>query len=123
MNNRFTFPALAVATLLGCLAASQPALARAAAPDSDQVSIRVSYADLNLDSRAGAEALLRRVGQAAESVCGSRPSDHLDDLMIYRACVRSVADRAVANLGHPLVSALNVGERIETHAVVEASNR
>ncbi len=123
MNNHFTFPALAVAALLGCVAAGQPALARAAAPDSDQVSIKVSYADLNLDSRAGAEALLRRVGQAAESVCGSRPSDHLDDLMIYRACVRGVADRAVANLGHPLVSALNAGGPVESHVVVEAANR
>ncbi len=122
MSNRFNFPALAVAALLGCVAAGQPALARAASPDSDQVSIKVSYADLNLDSRAGAEALLRCVDQAAESICGPRPAGHLDELMIYRACVRGVADRAVANLGHPLVSALNAGKPVANHVVVEALN-
>ena len=123
MNNRFTFPALAVAALLGCMTAGQPALARAAAADSDQVSIKVTYADLNLDSRAGAEALLRRVGQAAESVCGPAPSDHLDNALIYRACVNDVANSAVANLGHPLVSALNAGAKGEAKVIIEASNR
>jgi UrcA family protein len=48
---------------------------RAAATNFDPVQVRVSYADLNLDSSAGAATLYGRIKAAAEYACGARPGN------------------------------------------------
>jgi UrcA family protein len=47
------------------------AMTPAQAQLSEQRSVRVSFADLNLKSDAGREHLARRISNAADQVCGS----------------------------------------------------
>ena len=67
---------------------------------------RVSYADLDVSSDAGADALLRRVRRAAEHVCGYRSAQRfLRERAEARACVIDSTNRAVVAVGHPVVTA------------------
>ena len=76
-------------------------------------SLDVTYSDLNLGSRAGAEALLRRIKAAASQVCGGglRGSTMRDvrENRTYRVCVRTAIDGAVRQVNAPLVTALHLG--------------
>ena len=60
--------ALVTTLLIGCLAATAQATTPATTENLRQ-SV-VSYADLNLESEAGAKTLLRRIKFAARRVCG-----------------------------------------------------
>jgi UrcA family protein len=111
MSIRYIVPALATLTSIAAIATSHPAIARSAGSDFDAMSLRVSYADLNLDSAAGAETMLRRVHNAALSICGDEPSAPLERVMVYRSCVRATVNRAVATLGNPRVAEMNGGVR------------
>jgi UrcA family protein len=82
------------------------ASAPAAAETRERFATRVSYADLNLGSRAGADAMLNRIEWAAREGCEARSGRmSLGDLAFQRACVRGSMDRAVTYLGNPLVTA------------------
>jgi UrcA family protein len=64
-------------------------------------------ADLDLQSTAGASALLGRIQAAAKEFCGPRP--HVLELQAnekYAFCVRDAMDGAVAAVDEPLVSDL-----------------
>jgi UrcA family protein len=68
-------------------------------PATDQVSIRVKYADLNLSGPAGIEALHQRVRAAARSVCGDEPSaSDLSRYTLYRKCVVKAQGSAAGQL-------------------------
>lgn len=83
------------------MAAATPQLA-AAAPAVSHKAIRVS--DLDLETDAGARAMLRRIRQAAFDVCGS-PSGHSGaDLDAIDRCQRDAVTRAVARLDRRLVT-------------------
>jgi UrcA family protein len=53
----------------------------------------VAYADLNLDTVAGAKVLYKRIEKAAEAVCGDVGSRQLEQAAAAKACV----DHAVAS--------------------------
>jgi UrcA family protein len=65
-------------------------------------SQKVSYGDLNLDSAAGARALLARIHSAAQNVCGG-PDPALGNN--YSACLKSAESNAVSQVGSPLLTA------------------
>ena len=68
---------------------------------------QVSYADLNLSNRAGAEAMLNRIEAAAQQVCGGKPHNgEMQDMTRYRACVSAAEKKAVADLNAPMVTQL-----------------
>jgi UrcA family protein len=72
-------------------------------------SMTVALSDLDLNGPAGAAAALRRIHQAADQACGGAPNmAELDRARLYRACVGESVDRAVAAVGSPTLSALNV---------------
>jgi UrcA family protein len=99
MMHRPLLLALASAIALG-FAAAAPA---SAAPRADHLN----YAALDLDDRAGAEALLRRIEQSAEDMCGDRMGPMpLAQRTAIRQCVRQKSERAVADVGHAGVTAL-----------------
>jgi UrcA family protein len=76
----------------------------AAAPAS---AANLSYAELNLDNRAGAEALLQRIETTAEDICGERAGPMpLAQRAAIRRCVQEKSERAVARVGHAGVAAL-----------------
>ena len=89
------------------LCAAVPAFAQqASAPSTTQLNSRVvPYGDLNLDSRAGADTMLRRINNASRFVCGDRTGPRtMQENGTVQACTGETMDNAVADLGHPNVS-------------------
>ena len=75
------------------------------------MSVNVSVADLNLSSPAGAKIVLRRIHNAAETICGDQPDIRLTArFALYQSCVKATVDRTVASLDSPLVTAQNGGQ-------------
>lgn len=62
---------------------------------------RVKYADLNLDSSAGVEALYGRIHAAARHVC-DQPAEAVANV---KACMRKAESEAIGKVNVPLLSA------------------
>lgn len=79
-----------------------PTAVIAAAPSPfDENSITVSYADLDVDSAAGARTLYTRLRSAAEQVCDVGSHLKLGSLAataVAKDCYRESLDRAVAEI-------------------------
>lgn len=60
--------------------------ANAATGFGDTVSTRVSYADLNLDTPEGLDALKARIDFAAQRVCGTRSAQSLIEQRASEQC-------------------------------------
>jgi UrcA family protein len=98
--------AAAAATLLTAvwMVAAQPAHAAASGP----ATARISYADLNLNSEAGARTLYQRLKRAAERVC-----DGVDRRGIGpRECYETALADAVNDVGAPRLQALHRGSGV-----------
>lgn len=66
----------------------------------------VTFGDLNLNNTAGADELLRRIDSAAGNVCGDRSGRRpLDEHRFAEGCKDVAEERAVYDVGHPLVIA------------------
>jgi UrcA family protein len=100
------------ATLAALAALSFAATAHAGgSSDPTVTSVSVSVADLNLSSPAGAQVVLRRIHNAAETICGDKPDIRLiQRSALYQSCVKTAVDRTVASLDSPVVTALNDGQ-------------
>ncbi len=70
-----------------------------------EASVRISYADLNLANPAGAEAMLGRIDAAAQAVCDPGDTRQIVLHRLAQVCEHDAVERAVANLGQPLVVA------------------
>jgi UrcA family protein len=70
--------------LCALLATSFPALA------DDTVSVRVNYADLGVQSSAGAATLRARINSAVDQICGSRQTLDLGRLVAVDRCRAAV---------------------------------
>jgi UrcA family protein len=100
--NFATVAAVAALALLGSNAARAGDAGSEVAPPAP--ALKVNFADLNLDSPAGARALVTRIGKAAERVCGPLAGTP-DRIARFQACLNASVARAVAEVGHPAVSA------------------
>jgi UrcA family protein len=83
--------ALVTTLLIGCLAAT--AHATTSATENARQSV-VSYADLDLETEAGAKTLVRRIKFAARRVCGVNDAGLL--AMEFRAQLHRCAEQATA---------------------------
>lgn len=102
---------LALATAIG-LAFAAPALAQ-----SQPEERVVTYGDLNLNSRAGADELIRRIDNAAEQVCGVNDGrTNTRQAQINRACEVESTDNGVYDTNHPVVIARYEGSG---YAIIE----
>jgi UrcA family protein len=93
--------------------ASAPSSARAQpASNSESVSVRINFADLNLSSQQGARAMMGRIQGAARSICGD-PSSMVDlgERARSETCIDQTVDDAVRSLGSPTVAALRDSRR------------
>jgi UrcA family protein len=70
-------------------------------------SITVRYADLNLNTVAGVEALYARLRTAARSVCHVGERRALVEAMASKDCYRDVLAAAVTNANLPTLTALH----------------
>ena len=92
--------------LASALAMGFAAAAPASAAQS-RLAERISYADLNLDNRAGAEVMLARIERAVGRVCGQRTGTiPLAFRVRIERCMEEETADALADLGHAGVSAL-----------------
>ena len=91
---------LALAAIFGTLSS-----ASAATPDNSVASITVRYADLNLSTEAGAQALYHRVAYAAKQVCPAEDIRDLSRLGIARACQQAAIERVVRLVNNPQFAA------------------
>jgi UrcA family protein len=108
-----------VAGLIGAtvLAAAIPAATSAFAATPDQVTVKVSTADLNMNSEAGARVALARIRHAAKEICGdSGARTSLDQTMQLHACVNGVVERAVAASNQPTLVAVSQGRHMAAMA-------
>jgi UrcA family protein len=114
----FTKTSLAVLAALGCAASVHAAPAGTSSAPA-LTSVTVSVADLDLADRAGAKVALQRIHAAAKTVCGGEPDvREIERMALYEACIRTGANRAVAALGSPIVTALN-----DQNAAMVVANR
>jgi len=89
------------------IAVSAPAFAQdpAFVQDGTSQSVKVSLAGLDLNSREGAAAALRRIDAAAASVCGDRPDAFdLPRWAQFERCRLTAVDGAVRTMNRPLLS-------------------
>ena len=110
MFAKTSIAAIAAVATLGFAATTHASPASDGASEPDTMSVNVSVADLNLASPAGAKVVLRRIHNAAQTICGGEPDIRSERFAIYQACVRTTVDTTVASLGSPMVTALNQGQ-------------
>lgn len=96
-----------ILAIAACGAFALLALSPASAATIERASQRVSYADLNLGHQAGAEVMLHRIRSAADAVCG----DHFGRMSLrryqrIRACARAAMNKAVQDVGSPILAEL-----------------
>jgi UrcA family protein len=89
---------------LACLASGSALPAHGA--DEERVTAKVRYADLNVDSAEGAQALLRRIKRAARDVCSPVGGMGLEAHRDFDECVTLAVDVAVADVNKPKLNAL-----------------
>jgi UrcA family protein len=101
------FLVLAVALIASAAAApawSEPLGARRV----EVIKVKVPVGDLDLNSQAGADALIRRASHAAAKACGSPDVSGAlvyEQLRAYRACKSRALAGAVAQSDAPVVQA------------------
>ena len=90
-----------------------PAIGLAAAPSQiDDVSVRVSYADLDIHSEAGAKVLYSRLKRASEEVCGIQShviNGSLAATKNARACYREALEVSVKKIDSAALTGIHTG--------------
>lgn len=110
MFAKTTLTAFAAVATLAFAAASHASPAIDGFSDPATMSVTVSVADLNLSNQAGAKVVLRRIHNAAQTICGGEPDIRSERFTLYQSCVKATVARTVASLDSPLVTALNGGQ-------------
>lgn len=93
------------------IALGVPAVASADAKgELKGVSVKVSYADLDLEKNEGAQTLYRRLQQASKDVCDARGlngSRSVRELIGTRRCYRDALAEAVAGIDNELLTQIH----------------
>jgi UrcA family protein len=97
------FLAYSNAIMLACVLVASNAFA-----DEPTSSETVKFADLKVDTPAGAEVLYRRIQSAARRVC-SYDATSIQGRSVWQNCVAPTVAAAVANVNNPLLTALHTG--------------
>ena len=95
------------------VALGAPTIASADAKGNLQgVSVKVSYADLNLEKQAGAKALYRRLQQASKQACdvrGLTNAGSVRRMVETRQCYREALSAAVEKVDNELLTQIHNG--------------
>jgi UrcA family protein len=113
------------ATLAVCAVASGLATICTASDNSEFPSVVVKYADLNLSSPEGANALYRRINAAARDVCRSYDlgSGSFKLAAGSDPCVRKAIADAVTKVGHPALLAIYNAKHPQPSPITVASTK
>lgn len=104
---------IGAAVLVAAVGPGAAATAFAADPGA-AVTLKVSIADLNMSSVAGAREALARIQRAARQICGGDSEPSLTQQMQYRSCVSDAVQRAVAAMRLPTLTAVSQGGHVTT---------
>ena len=100
-------------SLLAAFAIAAPASGIAAASGKfDSVSVKVSYGDLDIHSKAGATVLYSRLRRASEEVCGFRSQEIKSPLTLTtkaRACFHQTLEAAVEQIDSDTLQEIHAG--------------
>ena len=99
-----------VVAIVAVVAFSVPAIASAEEPKGR--SEKVSYSDLNVDKRAGAQALYKRLQLASKRVCGVQSiknAGSVSEVSNQRRCYRNALNEAVAKIDNPILTDIHKG--------------
>jgi len=103
----------AYVSLLAAAAITIPTVGFAAAPTQfDDVTVKVSYADLDIDSQAGAKVLYARLKRASEAVCGSQShviNGSLAATTKARTCFRETLEASVEKIDSDALAEIHAG--------------
>ena len=97
----------------------QPAAAQTTQIRSGAVDVR----DLNLNTEAGASAVLRRIRHVADSLCAPAEDEMQTGAAPDFACRSDAVKHAVQALGNPLVTAMLHGGRQAVQAQLAVAQR
>ena len=102
--DKFTgkYIAFLIVATLGVAVLGFTAHADEAAAAADSRAVR--YADLNLNTMAGAKVLYKRIQLAAEQVCGDAGSRQLDQAAAAKACMDQAIDSSVRAVNRMLLT-------------------
>jgi len=115
MNTNPTRMTIAAAALIATLTTGAQA--------ADVPQIHVKYADLDINTPAGAAALLRRIRFAADRVCDFRDTRELSARAIVQACTTHAIADAVATVNNPSLTAVYEAKMGKTEATRVAGVR
>jgi UrcA family protein len=108
MKESKLFKGLLAAIVIVALGA--PGYATADASGLKGKSVKVSYADLNLEKYEGAKTLYRRLQQASKQACDARPLREEGSMSRFnegRRCYRDTLSEAVANIDNDLLTQIH----------------
>lgn len=90
-----------------------PAIGMAASPSQiEDATIKVSYADLNIQSEAGARILYARLKRATEEVCGIQShviNGSLAETLRARTCFREALEASVEKIDSDALTEIHSG--------------
>jgi UrcA family protein len=109
-----------IRTILTATALCAALAAGARAEEAPQV--HVSYADLNLNTAAGATVLYQRIREAASTVCALPVERDLGHVSQTKACTAQVMAEAVATLDNPTVTRV-YEQKTGTTAAIKLATR
>ena len=94
--------------LIAAAAAAFVAPAAQATPASETTfMVRVRFADLDVRTHAGSQALMQRIAKAAAEVCGGAPDSVMhDDRVRFDRCRADAYARAVTQLSPTIINAV-----------------
>ncbi len=110
---RFGFGKAIVLGAVGLLVALSGQAAERVMLGTRVASVSVSYADLDLSSTAGAQALYARLADAAEQVCGGEPrAESLREIAVFeqkafKSCYEQALAGAVSKVDSARLQALH----------------
>ncbi len=120
MNNSFVTRTVVTAALAFSMAGLSPMAAATEGRVRTQSAlvvnhVRVSYADLDLQSEAGAQTLVKRLSRAAIDACGGKPVSgpiaiQVAEKTVFEACRKSAIRDAVQTVDRPMVTAAFTGQ-------------
>lgn len=97
----------AAAAIFGVLTIGSFVNAQGAEPARQLPSVTVRYADLDLNTPGGVDALYGRLRAAARAACGVSGGRPLIEAIAAKECYRQVLGAAVDNVQSPTLSAVH----------------
>jgi UrcA family protein len=92
---------IALAAVAGICVTSFAISAHADQSEAPVPTRTVHYADLNLDTQAGAEKLYQRIRSAADQVCGNTDPNRLTESEAAKTCVNKAVTVSVRAVNNP----------------------